>query len=226
MNQKALPHANGLIRLLIADDHELARIGIRSMLSSERWIEIVGEASNGREAVELCHQLAPDIALLDVRMPEMDGLAATRAIKQVHPQISVLIVTTHEQPDYLVAALKAGAAGYILKDVTHQDLIRAIRQVLRGEAILNGEMAAQALRRLASDPATMRATPPERLTARELSVLRLIAQGRTNREIASALMLSVGTIKIHVEHIIAKLGVSDRTQAAVRAIELGLFDRT
>ena len=211
-------------RMIIADDHELSRAGLRSMLAGERWLELVGEASNGREAVELCRQLHPDLALLDVRMPEMDGLAATRSIKQACPKTSVLIITTHEHSDYLVAALKAGAAGYMLKDVTRQELLSAVRRVLRGESIIDSDVAARALQRLAREPSAYDGPAPERLTPREHEVLQLLAQGMTNREIAGQLTLSIGTVKIHVEHIIAKLGVSHRTQAALRAVELGMVD--
>jgi DNA-binding NarL/FixJ family response regulator len=211
-------------RLLIADDQELVRVGLRSMLAGERWLEIVGEATNGHEALELCRRLQPDLALLDVRMPELDGLAATRAIRQACPETRVLIVTTHESTEYLLAALNAGAAGYLLKDATRPELIAAVRQVLRGESSLNGELAARALQRLASARADPTAALPERLTRREQEVLRLLAEGLTNREIAHSLTISVGTVKIHVEHIIAKLGVADRTQAAVRAVELGLLE--
>jgi len=212
--------------MIIADDHELSRAGLRSMLASERWLELVGEASNGREAVALCRQLQPDLALLDVRMPEMDGLAATRSIKQACPKTSVLIITTHEHSDYLVAALKAGAAGYMLKDVTRQELLSAVRRVLRGESIIDSDVAARALQRLAREPSAYDGPAFERLTPRENQVLQLLAQGMTNREIAGQLTVSVGTVKIHVEHIIAKLGVSDRTQAAVRAVESGLLKAT
>src|SRR5262249_45261530 len=131
-NQPSTPRPTPA-RLIVADDHELARAGLRSMLEGERGLELVGEASNGREAVALCRQHQPDLALLDVRMPELDGLAATRAIKQVSPKTSVLIVTTHEHHDYLIAALKAGAAGYLLKDISRQELLMAVRRVLRGE---------------------------------------------------------------------------------------------
>jgi DNA-binding NarL/FixJ family response regulator len=210
-------------RMIIADDHELARAGLRNMLEGDRGLILVGEASTGREAVALCRELQPDLALLDVRMPEMDGLAATREIRQISPNTCVLIVTTHANPDYLLAALKAGAAGYVLKDVTRQDLLSTIRRVLSGEAVLSGEIATQALQRLTSQPASQAAALPERLTPREREVLQHIVEGHTNREIAERLSLSVGTVKIHVEHIIAKLGVSDRTQAAVRAIESGLL---
>jgi DNA-binding NarL/FixJ family response regulator len=187
---------------------------------------VVGEAGNGREAIALCGELQPDLALLDVRMPEVDGLAAARAIKQASPRTIVLIITTHEHPDYLLAALKAGAAGYMLKDISRQELLTAVRRVLRGESILNGEVAAQALQRLAGETSVQAAPSLERLTARERQVLQLLAEGQTNREIAAHLSLSVGTVKIHVEHIIAKLGVSDRTQAAVRAVASGLLRGT
>jgi DNA-binding NarL/FixJ family response regulator len=211
-------------RMIIADDHELARAGLRNMLEGERSLTLVGEASNGREAVALCQELSPDLALLDVRMPEMDGLAATRAIQQICPQTRVLIVTTHENPDYLLAALKAGAAGYVLKDVTRSDLLIAIRRVLRGESVLSGEIAARALQRLAVQPISQPSgLPHELLTPREREVLDQIVGGHTNRQIAQALSLGVGTVKIHVQHIIAKLGVVDRTQAAVRAVESGLL---
>ena len=212
-------------RIIIADDHDLARAGLRSMLEGERWLEIVGEAVDGQQALALCRQLAPDLALLDVRMPELDGLAATRAIRQACPRTAILIVTTHEHPDYLLEALKAGAAGYLLKDVTRHDLLTTIRRLLRGESILSGEIAARALQRLADEKAHREDSSPKRLTPREREVLGWVVQGHTNREIAGKLSLSVGTVKIHVEHIIAKLGVSDRTQAAVRAIEWGLLEQ-
>jgi DNA-binding NarL/FixJ family response regulator len=212
--------------MIIADDHELTRAGLRNMLEDDRGLILVGEATNGREAVALCQELLPDLALLDVRMPEMDGLAAAHAIRQTCPQTRVLIVTTHENPDYLLAALKAGAAGYVLKDVTRQDLLITIRRILRGESVLSGEIAARALQSLAGRPISQPiGLPYGLLTPRQREVLDQIVKGHTNREIAQALSLSIGTVKIHVEHIIAKLGVADRTQAAVRAIESGLIVR-
>ena len=209
-------------RMIIADDHELARAGLKAMLAAERTFDIVGEATNGREAVELARRLRPDIALMDMRMPELDGLGATRAIKQTSPRTSVIIITNYANPDYLFEALKAGAAGYVLKEATQGEVVTAIKQVLRGESLLNSELATKLLERLARQTSDI-AVPTDRLTPREREVLRLLAQGKTNREIASELIVSVGTVKIHVEHIIAKLGVSDRTQAAVRAVELGLL---
>lgn len=209
-------------RLIIADDHDLARLGLRSMLVDAPGLELVGEARGGREAVALCRRVEPDLALLDVRMPDLDGLATARAIKERRPLTRVLIVTTHDHPDYLVAALKAGAAGYLLKDVTRAELLATIRRVLQGESILSGEVVARALQRLAGERRPAAGPPPERLTQREGEVLALVVEGLTNREIAARLRISVGTAKIHVEHIIAKLGVSDRTQAAVCAVRHGL----
>ena len=140
-------------RLLLADDHDLVRDGFHRMLGREPDLEVVGEASNGREAVELCRSLRPDLVLMDVRMPEMDGLEATRAIKAAQPGVSVLVVTTYENPDYLLEALKAGAAGYLLKDVPKKQLLNAVRRVLNGESPLNQELAAQLIQRLVSEVA-------------------------------------------------------------------------
>lgn len=211
-------------RVVIADDHELARAGLRAMLSLYPDLEIVGEATTGEEARTICHLLHPDLVLMDVRMAGLDGLAATRAIKQESPGTSVLIVTMYDNLDHLVEALKAGAAGYLLKDATQQEVIATIRRVLHGELSFDPELLVRLLQRLADEPRQPAGAPSERLTPRELQVLRLLTQGCTNREIAHRLKISVGTVKAHVEHIIAKLGVSDRTQAAVHAIERGLLD--
>ncbi len=212
-----------LARLVIADDHELVRAGLRKMLSGQPGLEVVGEATNGREALALCQRLHPDLALLDVRMPEMDGLATCRAIKQECPATSVILITIHENPDYLLEALRAGTAGYLFKDVTQDELISAVWQVLRGESMLDKELMIRLFKRLASLSSSQTELHSVGLSPRELEVLQFLVRGQTNREIAQNLMVSVSTIKIHVEHILAKLGVSDRTQAAVRAIELGLL---
>jgi DNA-binding NarL/FixJ family response regulator len=213
-------------RIVIADDHELARAGLRAMLTDQRGFELVGEASNGQEALQLCRRLQPDLALIDVRMPGMDGLSSCRAIKQECRATSVILVTMHANPEYLFEALKAGAAGYVLKDVSQRELINAVQGVLHGESMLNQELMARLLQRLASETPSQQELPPGRLSPREREVLQLLTKGQTNREIAHKLTVSVSTVKIHVEHILAKLGVSDRTQAAVRAIEMGLVSTT
>jgi DNA-binding NarL/FixJ family response regulator len=216
--------ATRVARVLIVDDHELARAGLRSMLSGTAWLDVVGEATDGHHALAVCGHLRPDLILMDVRMPGPTGIATTRAIKDEYPTTSVVIVTMYDNPEYLLEALKAGAAGYVLKDSTRTELLTTIKRVLNGDSILDGELAGRLLRRLASETPRETSQAAERLTLREGEVLRLLAQGLTNREIAHALVVSVGTVKVHVEHIIAKLGVSDRTQAAVRAVALGLLD--
>ena len=222
---------NGLTRLAIVDDHELARESLKDLLFDEPDIEVVGEAVNGRDALLLCSRLHPDLLLMDVRMPEMDGLAATQEIKQRYSSTGVLMVTMHENPDYLLEALKAGAAGYVLKDAPREEVVGAVRRVREGESPLDPELAARLLRRLATETAgrarsVNRVGPLETLTPREREVLELMKLGRTNRQIAQDLVISLGTAKNHVEHIIAKLGVSDRTQAVVRALELGILELT
>lgn len=219
-------------RVVIVDDQDFVRDGIKVMLSAERSLRIVGEAADGQEALELCGRVRPNLVLMDVRMPQMDGLLATRKIKQRFPEVSVLILTMHENQDYLLEAIKAGAAGYVLKDAPRHELVTAIRKVLDGETTLNRDLATRLLQRLASEaqepvevrPGKGRAELLQPLTPRELEVLNLVALGQTNREIARSFVISVGTVKNHVEHIIAKLGASDRTQAVVRALKLGLID--
>jgi DNA-binding NarL/FixJ family response regulator len=279
-------------RILIADDHALVREGLRTMLSGEDGIEVIAEAKDGQQALDVCRELGPDLVLMDVRMPVMDGLEATKRIKAEMPKTSIMMVTMHENPDYLFEAVKAGAAGYVLKDASGERLLSAVRRTLEGEYPLNQELAMQLLVRLsressggsgegtgggsgersgraspgasgttpekghreegeplasrpeATGPETSQPEAPhpgahqagsggsrqsrgteqmETLTPREVEVLRLLSQGQTNPQIAQNLLVSRGTVKIHVQHIISKLGVSDRTQAAVRAIEAGLL---
>jgi DNA-binding NarL/FixJ family response regulator len=220
-------------RVVVADDHVLIREGIRTLLSKEADVEVVDEAKTGREALNLCRTLRPDLVLMDVRMPEMDGLAATRAIKAERPSTSVLILTTYENPDYLFEAIKSGAVGYVLKDATRGQILEAVRGVLSGDAPLNQNLSLQLLQRLVHERQQEPRTPLrdekeqekicESLTARELEILELLIQGQSNQEIARILTVSLSTVKTHIQHIIAKLEVSDRTQAAVRAIRLGLF---
>ncbi len=228
-----IENKQGQIQVVIVDDHDLAREGLRDMLIDEPDIEVVGEASNGWESLALCSRLQPDLVLMDVRMPEMDGLAATREIKQQHTKISVLMVTMHENPDYLLEALKAGAAGYVLKDAHQHEIITAIHQVRRGDSPLDPQLAARVLRRVATKevqhenvgkPQISGFSFIETLTPREQEVLEIMKLGWTNRQIAQKLFISPGTVKNHVEHIIAKLEASDRTQAVVRALELGVLD--
>ena len=217
-------------RIVIVDDHQLVREGLRDLLEDALDIEVVGEAANGQEALLLCSRLKPDLVLMDVRMPEMDGLVATREIKQRYPEISVMMVTMHENPDYLLEALKAGAAGYVLKDGLRQEVVTAVRRVREGESSLDPELAARLLRRLATEGGGSMEAPPadgsltHALTPRELEVLGLVQRGRSNREVAEELFISRGTVKRHVENIMAKLGVSDRTQAVVKALQLGILE--
>lgn len=223
-------------RVVIADDHALARAGLRDVLSDNSLIEIVGEASDGQEAFDLCSDMNPDLILMDVRMPRMDGLAATRAVKSRHPKTIVLMLTMHDNPDYLFESLKAGACGYVLKDASEEELVSAIERSLEGESPLDQALATALLRRMItesvqSEPKSSKRDEIERkrldlepLTAREKDVLRLMITGKTNRQIAESMYLSSNTVKTHVQHIIRKLSVSDRTQAATFAIEAGLLD--
>ena len=236
MHRRARPESgNGKAQIVIVDDHDLARDGLKDMLVDEPGLEVVGEAANGLQAITLCARLRPDLVMMDVRMPEMDGLTATRGIKKSYPRTSVLMMTMHENPDYMFEALKAGAAGYVLKDATQDDVVDAVRQVLSGGSVLEPELSARLLRRLVAESANGKEHTPKAprasermpvapLTPRELEVLGLVKLGLTNRQIAAKLVISVGTVKNHVEHIIQKLGTSDRTQAVVRALELGILD--
>ena len=227
---------SALKRLLIADDHDLVRRGLRGLLRREPDLEIVGEARDGREAVELGLSLVPDLILMDVRMPGRDGLEATREIKAERPEIGILMVTMHDDPDYMLEAIKSGAAGYVLKDASWEDLTTSVRRALSGDFPMDPDVAARLLQRLARETpqqpgaAQTGAGPAGRLsdtlTPRELEVLQRLTYGRTNNGIAQDLTISVGTAKTHVQRVIQKLGVSDRTQAAVRAVELRLVKTT
>lgn len=225
------PAAPRPARVLVADDHALLRSGIRTVLGSLPDLEVVGEAADGMEAVELSRKLRPDLVLMDVGMPGMDGLEATREIKREQPGVSVLMFTAHPNPDYLLDALRAGASGYVLKTARIEEISDAVRRVLRDESPLDQGLTRHLLQRL-MDEGSPRGDPPETLgtkgpkaalTARETAVLRRLAAGKTNRGIAHEMHLSLSTVKRHIERIIAKLDVSDRTQAAVRAAELGLL---
>jgi DNA-binding NarL/FixJ family response regulator len=225
---------NAPARLLIADDHTVAREGVRAMLASESSLEVVGEAQDGHEALDLCRLLQPDLILMDVRMPKLDGLEATRKIREERPDTNVLVLTTYEDLDYLFEAVKAGAVGYVIKDATKREFVNAVHKALDGQPSLDQELAMRLLQHLGSED-EQRAVPshgsatsleplPEPLTPREIEVLRLLAGGLTNRQISRELVVSAATVKVHIEHLLAKLGVSDRTQAAVRASRAGLLD--
>ena len=234
-----MQNESGPARVLLADDHTLVREGLRAVLGAEGGIKVVGEAGDGQGAVEACRALSPDVVLMDVRMPEMDGLEATRAIKAEMPRVSVVMVTMHENPDYLLEAVRAGAAGYVLKDSSGERIAAAVRRTLAGDSPLEEGLAMRLLERLAGhkgdaaphEPSEVsdvgaKASPPrglpEGITPREAEVLRLMARGLNNSQIAKTLLYSVSTVKAAVRGVTAKLGVSDRTQAAVRAIDLGL----
>jgi DNA-binding NarL/FixJ family response regulator len=220
-------------RVLIADDHELLRTSISAMLASDPDLEVVGEAEDGEEAVELCRKLKPDLVLMDLSMPEMDGIAATGVIKAEFPEVGVLVLTAHADQEMLLEAIRAGAAGYVLKGIGPDELVGVVRGTLGGESPVDQELVMRLVRRLAEEagspppapePSAAKQGEPGSLTPRELGVLHLLTEGQTNREIAHDLHLSLSTVKRHIERIISKLGVSDRTQAAVRAVELGLID--
>ena len=225
---------NAPVRVLLADDHEVVRRGFCLVLQTQHDLEVVGEASNGREAIEQARSLRPDLVLMDVTMPVMGGLEATRRLKAEMPGVCVLMFTSHEEPECLLEAIEAGAAGYVLKGAPVSRLIGAIRRAVEGESPLDQELAARLIRSLSEKdgdarreaPAgeTVRRAPVEPLTRREIEVVELMARGRSNPEIARELVIARPTAKTHVERVIRKLGVSDRTQAAVRAVELGLVD--
>ena len=211
-------------RVVIADDHPLFRGAIRKMLSEWSRLVVVGEASDGREAVKLCRRLRPELVLMDLSMPTMDGFEATREIKRESPSTIVLVLTAFEEPDDLLEALKAGASGFILKHMSPQQIVGAIKRVLEGEYPLNQEVAMQLLRRLIDEKQqTKKSAPKPSLSAplspREVEVLEYLVRGQSNQQIARDLCISMSTVKNHVHHIITKLGVSDRVQAAILAIE-------
>ena len=210
------------IRIMIADDHELARGGLKSFFVNDPTFAMVAEAADEASLLRLCAEQSPDLLLLDIRLGESDGLKLALAIRERFPAVRIIMVTMHEDVQYLVEALRVGAAGYMLKDAPRSEFLSAARRVAHGETAFNPQLMARALQSLAAGPVSGPAALIEPLTAREQDVLALITAGKTNRQIAAALHISPGTVKVHVEHIIAKLGVADRTQAAVRAIELGL----
>ena len=212
---------SSLIRLVLADDHEVTRTGFVALLAGNPEFEVVGQARDGEEALALCEQLRPDIAILDIRMPRLNGLGAARLLQQRQPEVKVVIFTMDDSPDHLEAAMAAGAVGYLLKDASREEVLDALQRVARGEEALNSAVSARLLRRM-SERGNGQAPQAQALTARERQVLGLVAGGFSNREIGEKLGITTGTAKAHVERVIGKLGASDRTQAAVRGIALGL----
>lgn len=204
------------IRLIIADDHPVVREGLRAVLDSEADVEVVGEAGDGREALQLVESLQPDLVLMDLQMPDMDGVAATRRIGRDHDGVGVLILTTYDTDADITRAVAAGATGYLLKDASRQELMQAIRLAARGESVLSPKVASRVLGR-------MRAPAEGALSTREVEVLLEVADGLSNKEVGRMLHISEATVKTHLLHIFAKLGVEDRTAAVTAALERGII---
>jgi len=214
------------IRLLLADDHAIVRRGLQLFLKTQPDFELVGEAATGQEVLERVAELQPDIVLMDLHMPVVNGIEATRQIKASHPAVKVIVLTSFSDHDHVLPAVKAGAKGYLLKDIEPDELAKSIRQVYAGKVELHPDVAGLLLEQIANpeDSAPERnATPFDELTAREREVLQLIASGLTNKEIAAALFITEKTVKTHVSHILEKLGLSDRTQAAILAVKHGMI---
>ena len=209
-----------MIRVLIADDHAIVRKGIRALLSESGGFEVVAEAADGQEAVHLAAETRPDVILMDLLMPGMDGIEATRRITSQQPDAHILVLTSFAADNKLFPAIKAGATGYLLKDSAPDELLRAIRQVFRGEPALHPIIARKLLQEVAHPTDAQPA--PEALTPREMAVLRLIAQGLSNQEIADAIAVSEPTVRTHVSRILGKLHLASRTQAALYAVRAGL----
>jgi DNA-binding NarL/FixJ family response regulator len=214
------------IRVLIADDQALFREGLETLLSIHQDIEVIGQASNGQEAVELSLRLQPDIVLMDMQMPVLNGAGATRRLKQSLPECRVIVLTTFGDKETIFDALRAGAVGYLLKDVSSADLTNAIRLTAQGDSILEPSVTAKVLDEFSHAPSfAPRARSemlPEPLSDREIEVLKLVTQGFSNREIAEVLFISPGTVKTHIHNLCGKLAAQNRTEAAIRARELGL----
>lgn len=205
---------SAVIRVLIADDHPVVRAGLRGMLEADPELEVVEAAVDGAEAVELAADLAPDVVLMDLRMPRLDGVGAIERIRERSPEVRVLVLTTYETDADIVRAVEAGATGYLLKDTPREDLFRAVKAAARGESVLAPAVAGRLMGRV-------RGGGEEPLTPREIEVLARVAKGCSNKEIGRRLHISQATVKTHLLHVFGKLGVGDRTAAVTRALELG-----
>jgi DNA-binding NarL/FixJ family response regulator len=212
-----------MIRVLLADDQELVRSGFRLILELADGIDVVGEAADGREAVRLAKELQPDVVLMDVRMPEIDGIEATRRLRQAGVDARVLVLTTFDLDEYVYGAMRAGASGFLLKDAPREQLVTAVRTIGRGEALLAPAVTKRLIERFVDRPAPVEAVPAlAELSSRELEVLRLIARGLSNAEIAGELTIGEATVKTHVARVLRKLDLRDRVQAVVLAYETGV----
>jgi DNA-binding NarL/FixJ family response regulator len=214
------------VRVLLVDDDDLMRAGLRSVLSSDETIDVVGEAGDGRDAVECVRRLGPDVVLMDVRMPHLDGIAATREVLAARPDAKVVILTTFEEDEYIFGALRAGASGFLLKRTSPEDLIGGLHTVAAGDSLLSPSVTRRVVERMAGQPApapdAAARTRLEELTPREREVLELVARGLSNSEIATAFVIEESTVKTHVKRILMKLRLRDRVQAVIFAYESGV----
>lgn len=212
------------IRVLLADDHAVVRQGLRTFLDLQGDVEVVGEAADGEAALDAAERVAPDVVLMDLVMPRLDGVAAIRALRERAPEARVIVLTSFGDDDRVFPAVRAGAAGYLLKDVEPAELVRAIRTVHAGQSVVHPAVAARLLEELADARRGPAREPGEDLTTREREVLRLLARGRSNKRIALELGVAEKTVKTHVSHILGKLGVNARTEAALFAVRHGLAE--
>lgn len=210
------------IKVLIVDDHQIVRQGLRNFLELNEDIQVVGEAGDGISAQNAASQLKPDVILMDLVMPGMDGIAATSAIKGTHPEIKIIALTSFTEDDKVIPAIQAGASCYLLKDVTPDDLVDAIRAAARGESRLHPEVTRKLMEQVSKPPGAQKSRIPGDLTDREMDVIRLVAKGRSNQDIARELVISEKTVKTHMSSILSKLALEDRTQVAIFAIKNGL----
>jgi NarL family two-component system response regulator LiaR len=210
------------IKVLIVDDHQIVRQGLRNFLELNEDIQVVGEAGDGISAQNAASQLQPDVILMDLVMPGMDGIAATSAIKGTHPGIKIIALTSFTEDDKVIPAIQAGASCYLLKDVTPDDLVESIRAAARGESRLHPEVTRKLMEQVSKPPGVQNSRVPGDITDREMDVIRLVAKGRSNQDIARELVISEKTVKTHMSSILSKLALEDRTQVAIFAIKNGL----